>query len=39
MNGFDIAILSIVAISALLAFARGFVREALSMADLNGLVG
>ena len=34
MNGFDIAILSIVAISALLAFARGFVREALSMAAM-----
>ena len=34
MNGFDIAILLIVAISALLAFARGFVREALSMAAM-----
>jgi membrane protein required for colicin V production len=34
MNGFDIAILGIVAISALLAFARGFVREALSMAAM-----
>ncbi|GIU67243.1 CvpA family protein [Candidatus Phycosocius spiralis] len=34
MNGFDIAILAIVAISALLAFARGFVREALSMAAM-----
>jgi membrane protein required for colicin V production len=34
MNVFDIAILGIVAISALLAFARGFVREALSMAAM-----
>lgn len=34
MTGFDIAILIVVAISALLAFARGFVREALSMAAM-----
>jgi uncharacterized membrane protein required for colicin V production len=34
MTGFDIVILAVVAISALLAFARGFVREALSMAAM-----
>ncbi len=34
MNGFDILVLIIVGISALLAFARGFVRELLSMAAL-----
>lgn len=34
MNGFDILVLIIVGISALLAFARGFVREVLSMAAL-----
>lgn len=34
MNGFDILVLIIVGISALLAFARGFVREILSMAAL-----
>lgn len=34
MTGFDIVILIVVAISALLAFARGFVREALSMAAM-----
>jgi membrane protein required for colicin V production len=34
MTGFDIVILLVVAISALLAFARGFVREALSMAAM-----
>jgi membrane protein required for colicin V production len=34
MTGFDIVILLVVAVSALLAFARGFVREALSMAAM-----
>jgi membrane protein required for colicin V production len=34
MTGFDIVILAVVAISAMLAFARGFVREALSMAAM-----
>jgi membrane protein required for colicin V production len=34
MTGFDIVILAVVAISAVLAFARGFVREALSMAAM-----
>ena len=34
MTGFDIVILGVVAISAVLAFARGFVREALSMAAM-----
>ena len=34
MNGFDILVLIVVGISALLAFARGFVRELLSMAAL-----
>lgn len=34
MNGFDILVLIVVGISALLAFARGFVREVLSMAAL-----
>ena len=35
MTGFDVVILAVVAISALLAFARGFVREALSMAAMG----
>jgi membrane protein required for colicin V production len=35
MNGFDVLVLAVVLISALLAFARGFVREALSMAALG----
>lgn len=34
MTGFDIVILLVVAVSAILAFARGFVREALSMAAM-----
>ena len=34
MTGFDIVILGVVAVSAMLAFARGFVREALSMAAM-----
>lgn len=34
MTGFDVVILAVVAISAVLAFARGFVREALSMAAM-----
>jgi membrane protein required for colicin V production len=34
MTGFDIVILLVVAVSAVLAFARGFVREALSMAAM-----
>jgi membrane protein required for colicin V production len=34
MTGFDIIILLVVAVSALLAFFRGFVREALSMAAM-----
>lgn len=34
MTGFDIVILLVVAVSAGLAFARGFVREALSMAAM-----
>jgi membrane protein required for colicin V production len=34
MTGFDILVLVIVAVSALLAFARGFVREVLSMMAL-----
>jgi membrane protein required for colicin V production len=34
MTGFDIVILAVVAVSAVLAFARGFVREALSMAAM-----
>jgi membrane protein required for colicin V production len=34
MTGFDIVILLVVAVSAFLAFARGFVREALSMAAM-----
>jgi membrane protein required for colicin V production len=34
MTGFDIVILLVVAVSALLAFARGFVREFLSMAAM-----
>lgn len=34
MTGFDIIILLVVAVSAVLAFARGFVREALSMAAM-----
>lgn len=34
MNGFDVLVLIIVAVSALLAFARGFVREFLSMTAL-----
>jgi membrane protein required for colicin V production len=35
MTGFDVVILAVVAISAILAFARGFVREALSMAAMG----
>jgi membrane protein required for colicin V production len=35
MTGFDIVILLVVAVSAGLAFARGFVREALSMAAMG----
>ncbi|WP_240008050.1 CvpA family protein [Pseudaquidulcibacter saccharophilus] len=34
MNGFDVLVLIIVGVSALLAFARGFVREFLSMTAL-----
>jgi membrane protein required for colicin V production len=34
MTGFDIVILLVVAVSAILAFARGFVREFLSMAAM-----
>jgi membrane protein required for colicin V production len=34
MSGFDIVILLVVAVSAILAFARGFVREFLSMAAM-----
>ncbi|MEN9874069.1 MAG: hypothetical protein RL186_966 [Pseudomonadota bacterium] len=34
MTGFDALILCVVAVSAILAFARGFVREALSMAAM-----
>lgn len=34
MSGFDVLVLFVVGLSAVLAFARGFVREALSMAAL-----
>lgn len=34
MNGFDVLVLVVVGVSAILAFARGFVREVLSMAAL-----
>jgi len=32
LNGFDFAVIGVVAISAIIAFARGFVREVLSVA-------
>lgn len=38
MNGFDLAVLAVIAISAVFAFARGFVREALSIVAWGGAI-
>ena len=32
MNGFDIAVLALIALSALFAFARGIIREVIALA-------
>ena len=38
MNGLDLAVLAVIAVSAAFAFARGFVREALSIAAWGGAI-